>query len=662
MFKILLPFTLLALLLSQTLLNGDPKSDHAPAWSPDGNHIAFLRSEGDTSALYRINTDGSNLLKLTGDTHATSPVWSPDGKLVAYIDRDAIYVMNADGSQGRILYEFQSSNPPSSHLVWSPDGSKIAYTTTFDLNVFNLDGTVYTHYTDGLAMSTPKWSPDSTLIAFIRPWESSIIIIDADGTDPRLLINRPQIFDYAWSPDGQKIAFPFVVDPNANQSTEIGVVNIDGSGFTRLTNNSVSEGAIAWSRDSHHIAYVSDDGIHTMNDDGSQQIHLSGSQTGDNLPVWSPDGSHIAFARPQESETEIYQIEASGLNPTRLTTIPVHIDILTLSPDWTQIVYELYVGPYSELYVVDASGGVATKVSPNPVTHFEWSPNANKIAMSVLPNSNSRSSEVHVVDVDGSHSANVSADLLISSFAWSPDSQHIALMAFQSLDTLAYDLYLTDASGNNLTKLTSISSGTVEPVPVWAPDGSQIAYAQGDIYMIDVGGGTPTNVTQQPGYYDKIAWSPDGKSLAFFGLGGINVMDPDGGNRAVIDPASAGLSSSLVWSPDSSKLAFATITTCCPGSTAPLASSGSVHIINVDGSGHKTFSSTLNAFVPQWSPDGNYLLYESDGSGIVLVALSGNTSDTLTGLFGVETSWAPDGRHIAFTNGDLYILHLYAAQ
>src|SRR3954468_17940314 len=99
MFKLLLPIALLTLTLSlsQTLLNDDPPSDHSPAWSPDGSHIAFLRSKDDLSALYRINSDGTDPVKLTGDRNADLPSWSPDGKQIAYSDGKAVRVMISDG-------------------------------------------------------------------------------------------------------------------------------------------------------------------------------------------------------------------------------------------------------------------------------------------------------------------------------------------------------------------------------------------------------------------------------------------------------------------------------------------------------------------------------------------------------------------------------------
>jgi len=95
-----------------------------PAWSPDGKSILFPSSQGPTATnwynvvdIYVIDTDGSNLQRLTHTGDNGSPIWSPDGKRIAFsshrsgdsthwrdnreiyvMDNREIYVMNANGS------------------------------------------------------------------------------------------------------------------------------------------------------------------------------------------------------------------------------------------------------------------------------------------------------------------------------------------------------------------------------------------------------------------------------------------------------------------------------------------------------------------------------------------------------------------------------------
>ena len=123
-----------------------PASD--PAWSPDGQMIAFVRlNPGLGEPIYVVRADGSRLRNLTpkpvGDY--ADPAWSPDGRKIAFVnDRDGnseVYVMNANGNGQRNL----TRNPAfDADPAWSPDGRKIAFVSNRDGNygvyVMNADG------------------------------------------------------------------------------------------------------------------------------------------------------------------------------------------------------------------------------------------------------------------------------------------------------------------------------------------------------------------------------------------------------------------------------------------------------------------------------------------------------------------------------------------
>ena len=80
-----------------------------PAWSPDGNRIAFASERDGNWEVYVMNADGTNIINLTKHPAKDGrPDWSPDGNRIAFSsDRDRkddddknveIYVMNADGT------------------------------------------------------------------------------------------------------------------------------------------------------------------------------------------------------------------------------------------------------------------------------------------------------------------------------------------------------------------------------------------------------------------------------------------------------------------------------------------------------------------------------------------------------------------------------------
>ena len=58
-------------------LTQHPERDLSPAWSPNGKWIAFVSDREGAQDIYRMDADGSNLIKLTNQGHNGGPAWSP---------------------------------------------------------------------------------------------------------------------------------------------------------------------------------------------------------------------------------------------------------------------------------------------------------------------------------------------------------------------------------------------------------------------------------------------------------------------------------------------------------------------------------------------------------------------------------------------------------
>lgn len=240
-----------------------------PAWSPDGQTIAFAsrgRSEGGPAPLltpgeiYIANPDGSDPHAIT-DTASpgifnTSPTWSPDGRKIAFVRKDvvsdlrSINVMNADGS-GVVNELIRLSFPDE--LDWSPDGTRIAFSDleggTNNIYAIKPDGTELQNLTDfppppspseeGPGALSPSWSPDGEKIAFGAdlPGDlAQIQVMNADGSEQTVLTTDP--YDGGthpvWSPDGAKIAFRHTP---AKGSCDDVIMKSDGSDRTSLSDS-----------------------------------------------------------------------------------------------------------------------------------------------------------------------------------------------------------------------------------------------------------------------------------------------------------------------------------------------------------------------------------------------------------------------------------------
>jgi Tol biopolymer transport system component len=108
-------------------------TEHAvsPTWSPDDRQIAFASNRVGKFQIYAMNSDGSNVRRLTNDKgEDSSPAWAPDGAAIVFVsDREgehpALFLMGADGSEQRRLVF--SKRQDFCFPAWSLDGSTIAF-------------------------------------------------------------------------------------------------------------------------------------------------------------------------------------------------------------------------------------------------------------------------------------------------------------------------------------------------------------------------------------------------------------------------------------------------------------------------------------------------------------------------------------------------------
>jgi len=171
-------------------------TNFAPSFSPDGKRLAFCSTQDGNAEIYVARSDGGDVRRLTFNKSIdTSPTWSPTSREIAFTsDRSGspqIYAMDAEGSSvRRVSFGGTYHDQPA----WSPAGDQLAYISrvdqVFDLYILNLRSSQIIKLTEGNARNeSPAWSPDGRHLVFSSslPGTNQIYGIDYDGAGLRRL-------------------------------------------------------------------------------------------------------------------------------------------------------------------------------------------------------------------------------------------------------------------------------------------------------------------------------------------------------------------------------------------------------------------------------------------------------------------------------------------
>ena len=297
----------------------------------------------------------------------------------------------------------------------------------------------------------PVWSPDGTLIVFTH--DRLIYVAKFDGTSVRPLFEADKYghadYSSSFSPDGSRLAFVTHRHRERINVREIGISDIDGSNYQRLTDNDHFDTNPVWSPDGSRLAFVTYAGgyagIGAIGADGRDLRVLTPSHlhaTG-HAPVWSPDGRRIAFLafdrRGEFRNPNLYTILRDGRDLRMISRATIGP---AWSPDGVRIAFglqdesqhriayaTLYTARYDGTDIRQLVGGSLYRISP-PV--LWWSEDGSEVSFTSWDSSGHFG--LDALNVDGSGIRRIarldSQHVLVS---WSPDGSRIAVLRTDEL-------------------------------------------------------------------------------------------------------------------------------------------------------------------------------------------------------------------------------------
>ena len=228
----------------------------------------------------------------------------------------------------------------------------------------------------------------------------SLLLADADGFNPQLLLESPEpLLSPSWSPDGKKIAYVSF----EKGSSAIYVQDIRSGERRLIASNPGINSAPAWSPDGSRIAMTLSKGgdpeIFVLHLSSNTLQQITRNRAIDTEPSWSPDGSKIAFTSDRGGGPQIYEIAVADKRARRLTFAGSYNARPRYSPDGLSIVMIHRNKRNYRIALLDLSSGflnvlTQTRLDESP----SFSPNGSMI---IYATTVSRGTELAAVSADG---------------------------------------------------------------------------------------------------------------------------------------------------------------------------------------------------------------------------------------------------------------------
>jgi tricorn protease len=374
-----------------------------------------------------------------------------------------------------------------------------------------------------------------------------------------------------------------------------------------------------------HVAFIYAGDLWVADLDGRNLKRLTADDGGEGNPAFSPDGLLIAFTAQYDGNVDVYVVPVAGGVPTRLTWHPGPDVVQGFTPDGSKVLFSsprtVFTGAYTQLFTLPVKGGLeeplklpnafkasyssdGARLAYNPLgpaftqwKHYRgglnstiWLYNFSDNGTEKLPQPESRANDVDPMWIGDAIYFRSDRNGEFNLFSYNLKSKAIKQLTdhkdFPVLGVSAGDgkiiyeqagyLHTFDPKSGRSVKLTiGVPADLVETRARFVRGARYIRYAslsptgaravfefRGEIVTVPGEKGDTRNLTNTTAVHERSpAWSPDGKSIAYFsdesGEYELHVRSQDGkGEVRKLKLSGAGFYQDPVWSPDSQKISF----------------------------------------------------------------------------------------------------------
>jgi Tol biopolymer transport system component/C-terminal processing protease CtpA/Prc len=486
--------------------------------------------------------------------YLTEPSVAPNRAEIAFVSGGDIWTAPLSGGEAHLLVSHPANE---TRPIFSPDGTRLAFvsnrTGNGDLYVLNLGTGALRRITfDDAAEQLDAWSRDGRYLYFSSPAQdvgsmNDIFRISAEGGIPVAVSADRYVNEFFSAPSPDGNALAFTARGNTSSQ---------------------------WWRHGH--SHLDESEIWLASFTGVPKYEkLAGGDFKCLWPMWSADGSRVWFMSDQGGAENLWEKSVKGGAPRQVTQFhDGRVLWPSISYDGKTIVFERNFG----IWKLDTATGKSAPIEialrgatgTPEVNHLSLTSQFRDLALA--PDGRKLAFTAHgEVFAASARDAGAAARITRTAaaenhIAWSPDSRR---MVYVSDRDGAYRLYLHDLAGNTEARLTT--GAGAETAPLWSGDGKLLAFVRDGKQLCVYDAATRQVRTLADGRFPRppfggnrfYAWSPDNQWIAYLSTGdrsfeNVFVVPAAAGTQRQITFLANTNGGTVLWSPDGTYLLFDT--------------------------------------------------------------------------------------------------------